>query len=98
MTEAKKKKGRPAVAMGDLIIALSMATYFNRPSRKAVTWAGAIGEWLFAAGRAPAAVTLRFAMRTDSLTRYLMRALQLTSNCVVADDDAAVKVTLPAST
>jgi len=41
-----------------------------------------MAQWLFQRGVAPAAVTLRFAMKTKRLTVYLREALRLTFACV----------------
>ncbi len=68
--------------IGDLVIAACHATYFNRPTRKAVAGVRPMAQWLFQRGVAPAAVTLRFAMKTERLTVYLREALRLTSLCV----------------
>lgn len=79
---AKAKRGRPPVPIGDIFIAACLATYFNRPSRKAVGITHPIAEWLFERGKAPAAITLRFAMKTERLTKCLLEALRLTSSAV----------------
>jgi hypothetical protein len=67
--------------MGDKVAALCVATYLNRPSRKAVSWARILQQRLFQR-RAPAAITLRFSMKQESLTKALRWAIVQVSNCV----------------
>lgn len=79
---SKPKRGRPQIPVGDLVIALCLATYFNRPSRKAISGPGVEKLTVFSSERAPKPITLRLAMKSARLTRALVLAIETVSNAV----------------
>lgn len=79
----QRKRGRHPIPTLDLILALLVQTYFNRPSRKALIRNESM-DALFVRGKPPSPTTLRYAMRNEAITRWLYDALAMTSNCVRA--------------
>lgn len=79
----KRKRGRRPIPALDLILALLVQTYFNRPSRKALVRTESM-DALFVRGTPPSPAILRRAMRSEVVTRWLYEALVMTSNCVRA--------------
>lgn len=77
----KSKAGQPAITWGEILIALAMATYFNRASRKANCW-GAETSGLFLRGRPPSPTRLRHAMGDAKLTQVLVYSLGRVSDCL----------------
>ncbi len=77
----KRKAGQPPITLGEILIALVFATFFNRASRKANCW-GADASGLFLRGRPPSPTRLRHAMGNPKLTQILVYALNLVSDCV----------------
>jgi hypothetical protein len=75
-----RRSGRPSIPVGDIVAALAIATYFNRPSRKAASVVQMLNCTL--GGGSPASITLRLAMRQKSLNKWIRRAIELTANCV----------------
>lgn len=70
-----KKGGRPPADLGDLLVALSVQSYFNKPSRKAMVFQEAMVEGGYLKkGLAP--VTLRRFNKTAECTELLRWALQ----------------------
>jgi transposase len=82
MDEQKKNKGgAKPLPIGDLIIAMCLATYRNHSSRKATAKLHCPID-LFARKKVPAAISLRYAMKKSDLTTWLHEAILLCVQCV----------------